>query len=127
MNHYRLFDSVKLKETITLSNGEIVKAETIGAIVEVFNQGEAYLIELFGKWVKYDEKGNFIPALPQEKGAFQETIEIETVYPHQIELIQKASDNISVRGHLLSLIDELSAEKVAEVRDFAESLLEKPV
>ncbi|MEA5536862.1 DUF2281 domain-containing protein [Crocosphaera sp. XPORK-15E] len=54
-----------------------------------------------------------------------ETIGVETVYPHQLELVQTASETVSVRGHLLSLLDELSAEKVAEVRDFAEFLQQK--
>jgi hypothetical protein len=122
---YRLFDSVKLKEAISLSDGGMAAVGTVGAIVEVFNDGEAYLVELFGQWVKYDEQENFVPATPDEKGSFMETIGIETVYPHQLELLERASTTVNVRGHLLSLLDELSEEKVAQVRDFAEFLQQK--
>ncbi len=122
---YRLFDSVKLKEAISLTDGGMAAVGTVGAIVEVFNDGEAYLVELFGQWVKYDEEGNFAVATPQEKGSFMETMGVETVYPYQLELLQRASTTVNVRGHLLSLIDELSEEKVAQVRDFAEFLQQK--
>ena len=123
--NYRLFDSVKLKEAISLTDGGMAAVGTVGAIVEVFNDGEAYLLELFGQWVKYDEQENVMPATPQEKGSFMETMGVETVYPHQIELLEKASSTVNVRGHLLSLLDELSEEKVAQVRDFAEFLQQK--
>lgn len=122
---YKLFDTVKLKEAISLSDGGMAAVGTVGAIVEVFNDGEAYLVELFGRWVKYDEQENFVSATPDEKGSFMETIGVETVYPHQLELLEKASTTVNVRGHLLSLLDELSEEKVAQVRDFAEFLQQK--
>ncbi|EAZ90782.1 hypothetical protein [Crocosphaera chwakensis] len=124
---YKLFDSVKLKEGVSLSDGRIAPVGTLGTIVEVFNEGEAYLVELFGRWVKYNESENFVSVAFQEKESFMETIGVETVYPHQLELVQKASEMISVRGHLLSLLDELSDEKVVEVRDFAEFLQQKQV
>ena len=66
-----------------------------------------------------------MPAASQEQGTFRETIGIETVYPHQLELVQPASETVSVRAHLLSLLDELSEEKLALVRDFAEFLQQK--
>jgi len=60
MTRFQLFDHVKLTENIPLSDGGIAPQETRGAIVEIFNNGEAYLVELFGDWVKYDAEGNFI-------------------------------------------------------------------
>ncbi len=48
-----------------------------------------------------------------------------TVYPQQLELVQPARETVSVRAHLLSLLDELSEEKLALVRDFAEFLQQK--
>ena len=122
---YNLFDSVKLKEAIPLSDGGMAEAGTVGAIVEVFNEGEAYLVELFGGWVKYDESENFVSATSIGQDTFRETIGIETVYPRQLELIQPARETVSVRAHLLSLLDELTEEKLAEVRDFAEFLQQK--
>ncbi len=122
---YNLFDSVRLKEAIPLTDGGMAEAGTVGAIVEIFNEGEAYLVELFGGWVKYDESENFVPAASIEQDTFRETIGIETVYPQQLELVQPARETVSVRAHLLSLLDELSEEKLALVRDFAEFLQQK--
>ena len=122
---YNLFDSVLLKEAVLLKDGGMAEAGTVGAIVEIFNEGEAYLVELFGGWVKYDESENFVSAVSQEQDTFRETIGIETVYPQQLELVQPARETVSVRAHLLSLLDELSEEKLAEVRDFAEFLQQK--
>ena len=51
---YKLFDSVKLTEAIPLTDGGMAEAGTVGAIVEVLEEGEAYLVEFFGGWVKYD-------------------------------------------------------------------------
>ncbi|WP_017295668.1 hypothetical protein [Geminocystis herdmanii] len=84
MTQFQLFDNVKLTENITLSDGGIAPQETIGTIVEVFNNGEAYLVELFGGWVKYDANSNFITANKDEKDAFMQTLGVETVYEHQI-------------------------------------------
>lgn len=122
---YKLFDSVKLKEAIPLFDGGMAEMGTVGAIVEVLEEGEAYLVELFGGWVKYDEQENLVSAISHEKDAFRETIGIETVYSQQLELVQPARETVSVRAHLLSLLDELTEEKLAEVRDFAEFLQQK--
>ena len=119
---YKLFDSVRLIEAIPLTDRGMAEVGTVGALVEVLEEGKAYLVELFGGWVKYDELENLVPAASQEQGTFRETIGIETVYPHQLELVQPASEIVSVRAHLLSLLDELPEEKLALVRDFAEFL-----
>lgn len=122
---FNLFDLVKLTEAIPLTDGGIADVETVGAIVEVFDGGEAYMVELFGGWVKYDEQENFVPASRAERGAFRETIGVETVYPNQLELVRLARETVSVRAHLLSLLDNLSTENLSEVRDFAEFLSQK--
>jgi Protein of unknown function (DUF2281). len=54
-----------------------------------------------------------------------ETIGVETVYPHQLQLVKSAGEMMGVRSHLLSILDNLSDELVAEVCDFAEFLREK--
>jgi len=55
-----------------------------------------------------------------------ETIGVETVYPHQLRLVKSAREMIGVREQLMSVLDNLPDELVAEVRDFAEFLQEKP-
>lgn len=134
MTQFQLFDVVKLKEPIHLSDpswsnalsGEDMASEgTPGAIVEVFNDGEAYMVELFGSWVKYDEQGDFIPASRSDEGTFIETIGVETVYPHQLRLVKPAREAMGVRGHLASILEDLPEELIAEVRDFAEFLQQK--
>ena len=59
---FQLFDNVKLIEDSALSDGGITPQDTSGTIVEIFNNGEAYLVEFFGDWVKYSSDGNFIPS-----------------------------------------------------------------
>jgi len=96
MKSFNLFDTVKTIEEITLSNGDIAPIDTIGVIVEIYNDGEAYEVELFGNWVKYDEQGNFVSATQAEKEAFMETIGVEIVYPNQLVLAVNAKEIMQV-------------------------------
>jgi len=123
MNHFNLFDSVVLTQAIPLTDGGVAEVGTVGAVVEALGDGEAYLVELFGNWVKYDEEGNFQPATETEAGSFMETLGVETVLPQQIALAPEKTTNI--REQLHTVLAELSDELVAEVRDFAEFLLQK--
>jgi hypothetical protein len=122
---FELFDSVKLTEEISLSEGGVAPTNSYGAIVEVFKDGEAYMVELFGNWVKYNDEEYLVPATRDEKGSFIETIGIETLYPHQLELVAPARDSREIRASLQALLDDLSEDLVAQVRDFAEFLREK--
>ncbi|MEG4055760.1 MULTISPECIES: DUF2281 domain-containing protein [unclassified Microcoleus] len=125
MSKFQLFDAVNLTEAFALADGEIAPPQTAGAIVEVFKNGEAYLVELFGGWVKAEVGGDFVPATEDEPGAFMETMGVETVYPHQLQLVKSASEMMGVRERLQSVLDNLSDELVAEVCNFAEFLQEK--
>ncbi len=125
MSKFQLLDAVTLIEAVALADGEIAPPQTAGAIVEVFKNGEAYLVELFGGWVKAEVGGDFVPATQDEPGAFMETIGVETVYPHQLQLVKSASEMMGVRERLQSVLDNLSEDLVAEVCDFAEFLQEK--
>lgn len=125
MARFQLFDGVKLTEAIPLTDGGVAQVETVGTIVEVLGEGKAYLVELFGGWVKYDENGNFVSAVQDEADSFMETIGVETVYPHQLALTISARETMGVREHLTAVLDNLSDDLVAEVRDFAEFLQQK--
>jgi hypothetical protein len=92
MTQFQLFDSVNLKEEIALEDGNTAPEGTLGAIVEVFKDGEAFMVELFGGWFKTNEAGDFIPAGSEESGAFMETLWVETVYPRQLILVKSARD-----------------------------------
>lgn len=96
MRKFQLFDGVKLAEPIPLTDGGTAPIGTVGAIVEVLKDGEAYLVELFGGWVKYDEQGNFVWATQAEKGVFMETIGVEIVFPHQLVLTAPAKETMKV-------------------------------
>ena len=96
MSKFQLFDNVKLTEDISLTDGGIALIGTKGAIVEVLKDGEAYLVELFGGWVKYDEQGDFVLATQTEKEAFMETIGVEVIFPHQIMLTVPAEETLKV-------------------------------
>ena len=41
MKFFNLFDTVKTIEVIPLANGDIAPIDTIGVIVEIYNDGEA--------------------------------------------------------------------------------------
>ncbi|NJN39231.1 MAG: DUF4926 domain-containing protein [Acaryochloridaceae cyanobacterium CSU_3_4] len=97
MTQFQLFDSVKLKEDIAFEDGNTAPEGTPGAIVEVFKDGEAFMVELFGGWVKTNEAGDFIPAGPEESGAFMETLGVETVYPRQLILVKPTRDAMGVK------------------------------
>lgn len=122
MTLFNLFDSVKLKEALARSEDGTLPAGTPGAIVEIFNQGEAYLVEFFGNWVKLDPQEQFTSAAPQEEGAFVQTLSIETVKPEQLDLVASSRETVGARVQILSLLDELSDRDLDEVRDFAEFL-----
>lgn len=122
MNQLNLFDTVKLTQEIKTDKGDTLSENTVGAIVEIYNEGEAYEVELFGNWVEYDQTGQFIPSNSQNPNAFVETIAVETLYPHQVALVKTASQTVGIRAQLLALLDELSEDKLTQVRDFAETL-----
>ena len=86
MSQFQLFDDVNLTEEIPLTEGGVAPAGTVAAIIEVFKDGEAYMVELFGGWVKAEVARDFVPATQNEPGAFMETLGVETVYPHQLKL-----------------------------------------
>jgi len=86
MNKFQLFDAVNLTSEIAVTGGGVAPAGTAAAIVEIFNDGEAYMVELFCGWVKAEVGSDFVPAAENEPGAFMETIGVETVYPHQLKL-----------------------------------------
>ena len=125
MTKFQLFDGIKLTQEISLTDGGVAHADIVGAIVEVLGEGKAYLVELFGNWVKYDENGDFMPATQDESGSFMETIGVETVYPHQLILTIPARETMGVREHLTTVLDNLSDDLIAEVRDFAEFLQQR--
>jgi hypothetical protein len=94
MSKFQLFDGVKLTEEIPLTDGGIAPINTSGAVVEVLKDGEAYIVELFGNWVKYDREGNIVPSIQKEKEVFMETIGVEIVRPHQLILTAPARETI---------------------------------
>ncbi len=94
MSHYQLFDAVKLRETVPLPEGGTAPLGTPGAIVEVLGQGKAYMVELFGEWITVDAQGNRIVASPDDPDAYQETIDVVTVGPEQIELVMSAAKTV---------------------------------
>ncbi len=125
MSQFQLFDSIRLTEALSLEAGVTASIGSPGAVVEVFNNGEAYLVELFGGWVMAEVGKDFSPADSCDSNSFMETIGLATVYPHQIDLVKSAGETNGIRSQLLALMDELSEAKLEKVRDFAEFLKSK--
>lgn len=48
MSQFKRFDSVKLSAAVPLEEGGVAPEGCICSIVEVLNDGEAYMVELFG-------------------------------------------------------------------------------
>ncbi|MFN9174389.1 MAG: hypothetical protein ACK58N_07715 [Synechocystis sp.] len=122
MNYFNLFDTVKTIEAIPLANGDIAPIDTIGVIVEIYNDGEAYEVELFGNWVEYNQEGELIVSHSSSSNAFVETLAVITLYPQQISFVKPARETVGIRAQLLGVLDELSEEKLNQVKDFAETL-----
>jgi hypothetical protein len=125
MTRFQLFDTVKLQEAIPLADGGVAPEGTPGTVVEVFCDGEACLVELFGRWVKRDHHGDFISGDRDDPEAFMETLGVETVYPHQLRLVKAVSGQVETRVRLFRVIDDLSEGLLEEVVDFAEFLRHK--
>ncbi len=122
-----MFESVTLNQDIQLHAGGIAPQGTDGAIVEVFKDGEAYLVELFGGWLKLTTEGDTIAASQDDPEAFRDTLDVETIYPHQINLVNAyhQSDKQKVKQQLLALLDLLPEESILQVKDFTEFLCYK--
>lgn len=125
MTMLQLFDSVRLREAVTLTEGETVLAGTRGAVVELLADDEAYMVELFGDWVKIDAEGNMVPASANDPEAFTETLGVVTVLPGQIELLASAEKTTGAKTHLLAIVEDLPEQAVMEVATFAEFLRQK--
>ena len=123
---FNLFDQVQLVEPVELvsdfSNALeeklVAPVGTLGTIVEVLGDSEAFLVEFFGDWIKVQSPHGLERAKEGEQGAFRETIGLETVYPKQMVLQHRAS----VKVNLFSLLDQMPESMLEEVQSFAESL-----
>ena len=124
MSKFQMFDSVTLNQDIQLHSGGIAPQGTDGAIVEIFKDGEAYLVELFGGWLKFTTEGDMIETTQNDPEAFRDTLDVETLYPHQINAHQQ-SDKQKVKQQLLVLLELLPEESILQVKDFTEFLCHK--
>ncbi len=79
MTKLQLFDSVIIREAMPLNEGAVAPVGTVGAVVELLADGEAHMVELFGEWVKFDNKGNMVLTISDDPEAFTETLGIATV------------------------------------------------
>lgn len=121
MSKYQLFDSVVLLEPVTLFDGAVAPMGATGAIVEVYNDGEAYEVEIFGNWVKQADNGELLKTQHlDEPDTFMETIGVATLYPQQV--MRRLTKH---EERLLEIIHRLPEERLAQVVDFAEFLSQK--
>ncbi|MEI6428675.1 MAG: hypothetical protein WCO45_09875 [Pseudanabaena sp. ELA607] len=127
MSKFQMFDSVALNQDIQLHTGAIAPQGTDGAIVEIFKDGEAYLVELFGGWLKFTTEGDAIETSQDDPEAFRDTLDVETIYPHQINLVtaHQQTDKQKVKQQLLALLDLLPEESILQIKDFTEFLCYK--
>ena len=127
MKPLNLLDQVQLVEAISLTGemsnalepGELAPAGTVGTIVEVLEPGQAFLVELFGDWVKLRGAEGLCRAEAHEGGAFRETLGVEVVYSQQMALLGRSRET---KVDLFRLLDDMPEELLAEVQTFAEFL-----
>lgn len=138
MEQFNLLDRVRLLEPImltgdfnnTLTAQDKAATGTVGTIVEVLEPGRAFLVELFGNWVKLEDAQGLQRAGAEEEGAFRETLGVEVVRSYQIALLNRSN---VVKVGLFRLLDEMPAELLEEVQTFAEFLryrqqsMDKPI
>jgi hypothetical protein len=70
----------------------------------------------------WDAPGDIILSDAKRPSAFVETIAVETLYPQQITLVSPANQTVGIRAQLLAILDELSEDKLNQVKDFVETL-----
>ncbi|MGB7416324.1 MAG: hypothetical protein WA902_19125 [Thermosynechococcaceae cyanobacterium] len=127
MEQFQLLDQVQLLEPITLSGDfdnalepkDTAPIGAVGTVVEVLEPGQAFLVELFGDWVKLQESEGLCRATAKDEGAFRETLGVEVVRPQQMLLLQRSN---VVKVGLFELLDDMPEELLAEVQVFAEFL-----
>ncbi len=126
MTKFQMFDSVTLNQDIQLSRGETAPRGTDGAIIEIFKDGEAYLVELFDGWLKFNTEGDVIETSQDDPEAFRDTLVVEVVYPYQLDLVSKEhTAEQTTKIQLFTLINSLSEDKILQVKEFAEFLYQK--
>jgi hypothetical protein len=116
MSQYQQYDSVILNQPISLPDRTSVPAGTAGAVVEILNDGEAYLVELFGRWVKVAADGNLTETDPFDPDGFLQTLGVETVFPQQL------CARPDLPQDLLARLITLPIEQLQAVQHFAEFL-----
>ncbi|MCY7332278.1 MAG: DUF4926 domain-containing protein [Pseudanabaena sp. CAN_BIN31] len=126
MTKFQMFDSVTLNQDIQLSRGETAPRGTDGAIVEIFKDGEAYLVELFDGWLKFNPEGDIVETAQDDSEAFRDTLEVEVVYPYQLDLVVKEhTAEQTAKIQLFTLINSLSGDKILQIGEFAEFLYQR--
>lgn len=125
MTQFQLFDAVKLTQPVLLDDNTLAPLGSPGAIVGVLGEDDAYLVEVFGPWVRRDEQENTVPARPDEEGAFQRTLDVVTLTDAEMSLVTPAGETVGAEAQLLSIVEELPQEVVSEIVDFAQFLRHK--
>ena len=116
-----MFDLVELSEPISihgdftnsLEQYTMIPAGTTGTIVEVLEEDQAYLVELWGNWIRCQDNQKLEQVKPDSQDKFRETLGVEVVYIHQLEIVEKPRQ---FRGDLLNLLENLPEELLAEVK-----------
>jgi Protein of unknown function (DUF2281)/Domain of unknown function (DUF4926) len=127
MKSFKLFDVVELLEPISI-HGDFTNAleqyttvppGTSGTIVEVLEENQAYLVELWGNWIICQDNQRLEQATPDSQSKFRETLGVEVIYAHQLERVEPSHQ---LREDLWDLLENLPEELLAEVKIFAEFL-----
>lgn len=126
MSKFQMFETITLNQDIQLQTGGTAPRGTDGAILEILKDGEAYLVELFGGWLKFTTEGDTIESSQDDPEAFRNTLDVETIYPDQINPVHvQQSKKQKVKQQLLTLLEMLPEASILQIKDFTEFLYYK--
>ena len=95
INQFELFDVVRVNADTLGSGGQPIAVGTTGTVMEVLDNGAAYLVELLGDWATDDDSTTFfVLAEAEVPDIFRETLGIEVFQIEQLELVKPAAETV---------------------------------
>ena len=94
-NQFELFDGVRVKTNTLDSDGALIPAGTTGTVMDVLDNGTAYLVELLGDWTATQDSTTFVMLAEAEvPDIFRESLGVEIFRADQLELVNPASETV---------------------------------
>lgn len=94
-HRFDLFDVVRVIDRSLDTHSSKIQTGTTGTIMEVLEDGQAYLVELMGDWSGTDDAATLVLLAEAEvPDIFRETLGIEVFRAEQLELVKPAAKTV---------------------------------